>query len=322
MSAPSLYSPCLTLYRVKCVFTPFDGVDQFSMAAVDKYEQAILRAEREGTKVRALMLCNPHNPLGQCYPRDTIIGLMKLCQKHQIHLLADEVYVSIKPAPPFPHVCLGLTTNTSKALSVYDVGDPIANPFTSVLSIPNSSDYISPTLLHILYGFSKDFASGGLRLGCIYIPANENLLTAMGAITQFHWSGSMNETLGTLMLEDEKWLEDFTALSQKRLAERNLLVRAILEDKSISYSRGSNAGFFIWVDLRPFLPTTGAQGEEIVDQWEREAELVRRMTEKKVYFTDGQSLSAEAAGWFRVIFSQEEDVVKEGFRRLFEVLGI
>ncbi|KAF1350782.1 hypothetical protein BDV97DRAFT_350371 [Delphinella strobiligena] len=124
------------------------------------------------------------------------------------------------------------------------------------------------------------------------------------------------------MLEDEDWLSSFITTSRQRLAERNLLVRKFLQEKNIEFFNGANAGFFIWVDLRPFLPNTDANGRKITDEWDREAELVRRMKERKVYLTDGRCLSAEEAGWFRVIFSQEDDVIKKGFKRVFEIIGV
>lgn len=284
---------------VKCIFTPFHGTDQFAPSCIDKYEETFQKASAAGTRIRALLLCNPHNPLGKCYPPSTLKAIMTFCNRHRIHLLADEIY----------------------ALSIYSIpSEPSALPFTSVLSF-SSSELIDPDLLHVLYGFSKDFASGGLRLGCIY-TRNTALMDAIAAITQFAWSGSMNETLATLMLEDEEWCTSFLRTSQARLAERNLLVRNILQEKNIDFFHGANAGFFIWVDLRPFLPSTDAKGEVVVDEWDKEAELVRRMAEKKVYFTDGKCLSAEEAGWFRVIFSQEDEVIREGFRRLFDIIGV
>lgn len=54
---------------------------------------------------------------------------MKLCQKHKIHLLADEIY----------------------AATVYDVPDKDAVPFTSVLSF-DFSQYIDAEYLHVIYG--------------------------------------------------------------------------------------------------------------------------------------------------------------------------
>ncbi len=96
---------------------------------MQKYEQALQTAESDGVHIRALMLCNPHNPLGQCYPEEMIIALMKFCDKHKIHLLCDEIY----------------------AASVYDVQDKHAVKFTSVLSFDNS-EYIHPDFLHVMYG--------------------------------------------------------------------------------------------------------------------------------------------------------------------------
>ena len=111
------------------IYADFDGVDQFSPKAAEKYEEAMLNAERNGTHVRAMMLCNPHNPLGQCYPKDTVIAIMKLCDKYKIHLLSDEIYAS----------------------SVYEVPDKNAMKFTSALSF-DTSPYISKEYLHIVYG--------------------------------------------------------------------------------------------------------------------------------------------------------------------------
>lgn len=44
-----------------------EGEDLFSLAAINKYATAVRKAESQGIKVRALWLCNPHNPLGSSY---------------------------------------------------------------------------------------------------------------------------------------------------------------------------------------------------------------------------------------------------------------
>lgn len=276
---------------MRCVFTSFGDVDQFSPAAVSKYEEALVAAESSGTRVRALLLCHPHNPLGQCYPESTIVGLMKLCQKYKIHLLVDEIY----------------------AASVYEIPDKNALPFTSSLAF-DSSPYIDANLLHLLYGLAKDFACGGLRLGCFW-TRNSALRAAMSSIGQFHWSGASNETVATHMLEDQAWLEEFLATSRSRLAHNNKLTRQLLDEQGIEYHTGANAGFFIWVDLRPYLAKTGAS-----DGWAAEKKLLESMLARKVYINDGESLSAEEPGWFRIVFSQEERTLREGLRRVFEAI--
>jgi hypothetical protein len=39
-------------------------VDQFGVQAIDRYEQALQEAESDGTNIKALIISNPHNPLG------------------------------------------------------------------------------------------------------------------------------------------------------------------------------------------------------------------------------------------------------------------
>lgn len=278
---------------MKSVFTSFGDVDQFQPEAAAKYEEALLEAEKNGTKIRALMLCNPHNPLGQCYPKETIIALMKLCAKYKVHLLCDEIY----------------------ATSVYDVPDKHAVKFTSVLSF-DYSEYISSDYVHVVYGLSKDFAAGGLRLGCMLIR-NKELMQAMSAITQFHWSGGPNQQIATTMLEDEKWLSSYLKTARDRLSARNKMTRKLLDEAGVKYHQGANAGFFMWIDLRPYLPS----GSHFKDPWERETALIKKITDHGVFLTDGKGLSAEEPGFFRVVFSQDERVLEAGLKRLFKAIG-
>lgn len=47
--------------KAKSIKVPFQGNDQFQPGSVKYWEQALLEAEKNGTKIRALMLCNPHS---------------------------------------------------------------------------------------------------------------------------------------------------------------------------------------------------------------------------------------------------------------------
>jgi len=150
--------------------------NQFSPACVAKYDAGFEAAKARGVDIKALIICNPHNPLGtlsyhnireleqqltrtgQCYPRETLIGLLKLCASKGIHLISDEIY----------------------ALTVYNRDDRVSESFTSVRAI-DSTGLIDPSLIHVLYGMSKDFGAGGMRLGCV-ISQNEEFIKATRAI--------------------------------------------------------------------------------------------------------------------------------------------
>lgn len=135
------------------IYAPFHGDDPFGVQAVARYEQALLQAREKSVSTKALLICNPHNPLGRCYPRETLEALMRLCQKYQIHLISDEIY----------------------ALSVYE--EDSSGGFVSILSIDPAPLGVDPALIHVSYGMSKDFAAAGLRLGCL-ISRNEKFMQA------------------------------------------------------------------------------------------------------------------------------------------------
>ena len=93
--------------------------------------------------IKALVLTNPHNPLGICYPKDTLEECLKFCQEKKIHFISDEVF--------------GLTG--------FDCPDlPSAQPFVSALSLDTTAPSYDPSLVHVIWSPSKTFGLSGLRL--------------------------------------------------------------------------------------------------------------------------------------------------------------
>jgi aspartate/methionine/tyrosine aminotransferase len=50
---------------VEMVYAETEPEDSFLPAVIDKYEAALTDAERRGQRIRALLLVNPHNPIGE-----------------------------------------------------------------------------------------------------------------------------------------------------------------------------------------------------------------------------------------------------------------
>lgn len=50
--------------RLKIVYAPMEGIDSFNVDVVGQYEKAIVESNKNGTKIRALLISNPSNPLG------------------------------------------------------------------------------------------------------------------------------------------------------------------------------------------------------------------------------------------------------------------
>lgn len=77
----------------KILPAPIPLADVFTPREVDVHLEAELeRATRAGTTVRAVMLCSPHNPYGRTYDRATLAAYALFCERHDLHLISDEIY--------------------------------------------------------------------------------------------------------------------------------------------------------------------------------------------------------------------------------------
>lgn len=52
---------------VQMVYADTDTEEAFAPASVEKYELALAAANERGMNIRAVLLVNPHNPVGKCY---------------------------------------------------------------------------------------------------------------------------------------------------------------------------------------------------------------------------------------------------------------
>lgn len=50
---------------VEIVYADTDPYEAFSLVCIEKYEKALQDAQARGVKIRALVLVNPHNPVGE-----------------------------------------------------------------------------------------------------------------------------------------------------------------------------------------------------------------------------------------------------------------
>lgn len=278
--------------KVKVVSVPFDDIDPVSEAAVSKYEDAILRSRNEGVPVKGLVLCHPHNPLGRCYPREALMGLMRLCQKYDIHLISDEIY----------------------ALSVWKNSvdtEPAGTPFESCLSI-DATGLIDPARLHVVWGLSKDFGANGLRLGAVISQHNPSLHAALIPTCIYSSASSLSDHVAANILEDDSWAEWYIDENCRRLAKNYELVTEWAKGSSVRYMPGVNAAFFLWVNLGEAYQTRHPEVEIGPDADEH---IMQSLLRRKVFLASGKVFGSEKPGWFRIVFSHPEEGLREGLRR-------
>lgn len=297
---PRAFLPAISLRTgVNVVPVCFGAADPLSEDCVPCYEKALADSTAQGLPVRALLLCNPHHPLGRCYPPSTLTALLQLCARHRIHLLSDETHA------------LGAWENR------IDTPAPAPAPFRSLLSLPLSS-LIDPSLVHVLWDAGAALGARGLGLSALISPANTGLLRACRACGVWSAPSALAERAVGGILNDRAFVDSYVRLGRKRVAEAYVRVVGELEKYGVGYLPGANAGGFVWVDLGRLYRENhvGRSEEGMVDEGDSiTAQIQARLLESKVYLGDGDAAGAEEPGWFRLVFTQPPELVSEAIRR-------
>jgi len=270
--------------------------DMFQLREVECLEQALLRSD---VPVRAVILCNPHNPLGRCYSRETIIAYAKFCEKYNLHLISDEIY----------------------ALSVFPSKEvPQPEKFMSALSI-NFGDFdIDSSRIHVVYGMSKDFNANGFRVGVLISQDNPDLLNAISITSFFMIVSSPSNILWSSILNDRDFLKAFVSANQRHLAAAFEYLAEWLRFHDIAYIP-SNAGHFMMINLQSVVQDVARYGKllgitESMDMWERERLLTKHLVHAKVYLTPGAACHFSEPGWYRISFSVQRPFLQTALRRI------
>ncbi|EJT99534.1 PLP-dependent transferase [Dacryopinax primogenitus] len=284
---------------------PVDQADPFGEGTLKVFEATLRKAEEGGIKICAVMLCHPHNPLGQCYPRETVLAYARFCEAHNLHLISDEIY----------------------ALSVFPTNDvPEPTPFVSVLSIDWAREGVDPARIHVIYGMSKDFNANGLRGGVLCSQHNSELLVAVRTTSMFMKMSSATVMLWSAILEDPVYLPAFIKENQRRLREAYEYVTRWFQFHQIPYLP-SNAGHFAMANFRQFFPNEDEHGHALTPVVEdngvaRDAHMFRRILGAKVFVGSAMAFSHPTPGWVRLTFAVRRDYLVVGLERLERVFGL
>ncbi|KAJ1713088.1 hypothetical protein AFGD_005265 [Aspergillus flavus] len=258
-------------------------MDPFGAEASELYDQACIRAKDEGKRVEGILLCSPNNPLGQRYPREVLESVMKVCRKHNLHLISDEIYgLSSWDNPQMEH----------------------GVEFTSALSL-EVEKIMDPSMVHVVRGMSKDFGATGLRIGCLISQYNPAFLASAEGISLFNFPSSLADKAATALLMNDEYVDNLVALNRHRLAGSYRYVTEFLRSHQIPF-RESNAAFFVWINL----------AAAVRSPYRSDDEIMAKLRAKKVYITSGQTYASEEAGWFRLCIAHPREVLEEGLRRM------
>ncbi|XP_068117332.1 1-aminocyclopropane-1-carboxylate synthase-like protein 1 isoform X2 [Hyperolius riggenbachi] len=250
---------------------------------VQKLEATLQNAKEEGTSVKALILINPHNPLGDVYSAGEMLEFLEFAKRHSLHVIVDEIYM----------------------LSVFD--ESVA--YHSVLSFERLPD---PQRTHVMWGVSKDFAVSGIRFGTLY-STNQDVCNGVASLCYFHGvCGPIQFKIAQLM-RDRDWINQvYLRVNHARLRAAQEYVADELRALGVPFLN-RHAGFFTWIDFRKYLRAT---------TFEEEVILWRHFLDNKVLLSCGKAFECSEPGWFRVIFSDKTHRLQLGMQRIRKVLEI
>ena len=182
--------------------------DDFALPPIAELEAKIT------AKTRAILICNPGNPTGVVYPRESLEHLQTLSEKHDLFLIADEVYREFVYGSTQHHSTLGLSGVEENVV--------------------------------VIDSISKRFSACGARIGCI-ISRNQELMQMVLKMAQARLSPP---TLGQIGAEAVYQLPAsfYEGVVQEYTRRRDLLKSSLDKIKGVVCPQ-VNGAFYAMVRL-------------------------------------------------------------------------
>ncbi|GAE66206.1 pyridoxal phosphate-dependent aminotransferase [Chryseobacterium indologenes] len=135
-------------------------------------------------KTKLISICNPHNPLGKVYSKETLKKISEIASAHDLWVMSDEIWSDI----------------------IYDNKE-----FYTYSSVSEEAKRKSFTV----YGFSKSFGIAGLRIGAV-LCNDQEILEDFTEKSNFNSTiegvSTLSQIAGSVALERAKpWYKEFLA---------------------------------------------------------------------------------------------------------------
>lgn len=229
-------------------------------------------------KTKMLILCSPSNPTGSVYTEEELRGLAQVVLKHQIVVLADEMYEKL----------------------VYDNLN-----FVSFASLGEGIKKLTLTF----NGVSKAYSMTGWRIG--YVAGDKEIIKAMNSL-QSHATSGPNSIAQKASVEALLGPhEPVENMRQEFDQRRKLIVNALNEIPGIT-CRTPKGAFYAFPDISSYIGKT-YKGEEI----NSDADFSRLLLEN-YYVVAVPGSAFGAPGFLRFSYATSREIIKEGMKLLQE----
>jgi len=179
--------------------------DDFALPPIEEFEKLISK------KTKAILICNPGNPTGYLYSKEELEKLKDLALKHDLFLIADEVYREF----------------------VYE-----GIEHHSIMSLDGLDEHAI-----VIDSVSKRYSMCGARIGCI-VSKNKDLIQTALKYAQARLSSPTYALLASEAALDTP-PEYFEKVIEEYDERRIVLINALSEIKGVKVSRPRGAFYCI-----------------------------------------------------------------------------
>lgn len=240
------------------------------LPSAEKIENAITE------KTRAIIINNPSNPTGMCFPEDALREICSLCADKGIYIVADEIYES-------------LVYDGKKNISVASISDKVKD------------------MTIIVNGVSKTFSMTGWRIG--YTACDAKIAKIMSNV-QSHATSNPNSIAQVAAVAALTGpMDDAVKMAKAFEERRNYMVERINSIDGVSCKKPDGA-FYIMMNISKLIGKE-IDGEKITGS-DSFAELF--LEKEKVAVVPGRSFGSDIHT--RWSYATSMETIKTGLDRL------
>jgi len=188
---------------VKPVVSNFE--DNFALPPISEFEKQITE------KTKAIIICNPGNPTGYLYTKDEIQKLADLAIKHDLFIVADEVYREF----------------------VYDDEE-----HHSIMSLPELKNHAI-----MVDSVSKRYSMCGARIGCMVSKNKELMATALKFAQARLSPPTFAQIASEAALDTKK--DYFIEVNEEYKSRRDTLIKALEDIEGVKVAKPKGAFYCV-----------------------------------------------------------------------------
>ena len=267
----------------------------------DEFRLTVAALEKKVTKkTKAILLNFPCNPTGAVLGREDMEEVLKFAAKHDLIVLADEVYseLNYEPGEDFRRETGDVRERGTLDGRRAAEGASNVSCLTSFASFPEYHDRVV-----LLNGFSKSWAMTGYRLG--YACGPEDVVDAMMKIHQYGIMSAptLSQAAGVEAMDHGD--KDVDRMRREYKKRRDFLVPA-LNEMGLRTVMPKGA-FYIFSDIR----STGLKDDEFA---------LKLLKEFGVAVVPGSAFGACGAGFVRMSYATSLEKIKLAGERIGRML--